>query len=192
MECCDATNSSSHLCFEFLGDDGTPEWTAPPLSCLPARTVLGSQPARCRTTASCGDQARCYRPVLEPPARLLSLRRRGGRPVLFLGAPVTVFGDTSVSGHVPRWWPLPVWAPRRLETLAQYLLSFSAALAVLNVVPCYALDGQWIWAALLEAALGARLSRRRRARLETAGVLAGSALLTANVVLGLSGLFAAP
>ena len=191
VECCDASNSSSHLCFEFLGDDASPDWSATPFSCLPARTVLGSRPAPCRTTVSCGEQARCFRPVLEPAARLLSLERRAAPPVLFLGAPVTVYRDAAVSEHVPRWWPLPAAAPRQLETLAQYLLSFSAALAVLNVVPCYALDGQWIWAALLEAALGARVTRRKRARLETIGVLAGSALLAANVLLGLRGLFAA-
>ena len=191
VECCDASNSSSHLCFEFVGDDANPDWTAPPFSCLPARTVLGARPARCRTTGACGEQARCLRPVLEPAARLLSLERRAAPAVLFLGAPATVFRDTVILEHVPRWWPLPAAAPRHLETLAHYLLSFSAALAVLNVVPCYALDGQWIWAALLEAALGTRLTRRKRARLETIGVLAGSLLLAANVLLGLRGLFAA-
>ena len=192
MECCGVNSSGSHLCFEFLEDDATPDWTAPPYSCLPARAVLASQPARCRSTASCGEEARCLRPVLEPHARLMSLQRRDSQAVLFIGAPVTVYRDTAVSGHVPRAWPLPASAPRHLETLAHYLLSFSAALAVLNVVPCYALDGQWIWAALLEAAGGARLSRKRRALLETAGTMAGSALLATNVLLGLRGLFAAP
>ncbi|KAF0313640.1 Membrane-bound transcription factor site-2 protease [Amphibalanus amphitrite] len=191
VECCDASNSSSHLCFEFVGDDGTPDWTAPPFSCLPARAVLDSGPARCQTTASCGEPARCFRPALEPAVRLLSLRRRAGPAVLFLGAPGTVFADAAVSDHEPRWWPLPAAAPRRIQTLAHYVLSFSAALAVLNVVPCFALDGQWIWAALLEAALGGRVSRRRRATIERAGVLAGSALLAANVVLGLRSVFRA-
>ncbi|XP_043210725.1 membrane-bound transcription factor site-2 protease-like [Amphibalanus amphitrite] len=191
VECCDASNSSSHLCFEFVGDDGTPDWTAPPVSCLPARAVLDSGPARCQTTASCGEPARCFRPALEPAVRLLSLRRRAGPAVLFLGAPGTVFADAAVSDHEPRWWPLPAAAPRRLQTLAHYVLSFSAALAVLNVVPCFALDGQWIWAALLEAALGGRVSRRRRATIERVGVLAGSALLAANVVLGLRSVFRA-
>lgn len=68
----------------------------------------------------------------------------------------------------------------------RYVVSLSGALAVVNSVPCFALDGQWMLNALLEATL-VHVVRDRQKR-ELIGfflLLAGSALLAANVALGL-------
>lgn len=68
----------------------------------------------------------------------------------------------------------------------RYLLSLSGALAVVNSVPCFALDGQWILNALLEATLASVVSDpQRREMIGFFLLLGGSALLAANVALGL-------
>ncbi|KAG7280261.1 hypothetical protein CRUP_035388 [Coryphaenoides rupestris] len=60
------------------------------------------------------------------------------------------------------------------------------ALAVVNSVPCFALDGQWMLNALLEATLVTVVTdRQRRELLGFFLLLGGSALLAANVALGL-------
>lgn len=68
----------------------------------------------------------------------------------------------------------------------RYVVSLSGALAVVNSVPCFALDGQWMLNALLEATLVTVVTERQKR--ELIGfflLLAGSALLAANVALGL-------
>lgn len=68
----------------------------------------------------------------------------------------------------------------------RYVVSLSGALAVVNSVPCFALDGQWMLNALLEATLVTVVTdRQRRELIGFFLLLAGSALLAANVALGL-------
>lgn len=68
----------------------------------------------------------------------------------------------------------------------RYVVSLSGALAVVNSVPCFALDGQWILNAFLEATLASVITdRQKRELIGFCLLLAGSALLAANVALGL-------
>lgn len=68
----------------------------------------------------------------------------------------------------------------------RYLVSLSGALAVVNAVPCFALDGQWMLNAFLEATLSSCLPEKsNRELLGFFILLGGSALLAANVALGL-------
>lgn len=65
-------------------------------------------------------------------------------------------------------------------------MSLSGALAVVNAVPCFALDGQWMLTSFLEASLGTLVPERSsRELLGFCILLGGSALLAANVALGL-------
>ena len=69
-------------------------------------------------------------------------------------------------------------------------MSLSGALAVLNVVPCYALDGQWIFLALTELlAVKRYCDSRLRVAVYRTVVTLGTLLLTANIVVGLYVLF---
>lgn len=73
-----------------------------------------------------------------------------------------------------------------LALLFRYVVSLSGALAVVNSVPCFALDGQWMLNALLEATLVSVVTdRQKRELIGFFLLLAGSALLAANVALGL-------
>jgi hypothetical protein len=64
--------------------------------------------------------------------------------------------------------------PDCLLKLARYVASFSGALAVLNVVPCYMLDGQHMMEVLMELGLKGTCALRRR-RLQTTITLLGKA-----------------
>ncbi|KAI6078755.1 Membrane-bound transcription factor site-2 protease [Aix galericulata] len=65
-------------------------------------------------------------------------------------------------------------------------LQYTGALAVINAVPCFALDGQWILNSFLEATLSSLIvEKQKRELLGFLILLSGSTLLAANVALGL-------
>lgn len=82
-----------------------------------------------------------------------------------------------------RWnnWLFP------LPSDCSYLFSLSGALVILNVVPCYALDGQWILQALIDLCLTGYLPCRRKRRIVFRFILfLGTLLLCGNLVFALS------
>nr|XP_048718869.1 membrane-bound transcription factor site-2 protease isoform X2 [Caretta caretta] len=92
----------------------------------------------------------------------------------------------SLSSFVPRHNFLSIDLPVVIETMCKYLISLSGALAVINAVPCFALDGQWILNSFLEATLASLIvEKQNRELVGFLILLAGSALLAANVALGL-------
>ena len=77
-----------------------------------------------------------------------------------------------------------------LTKLFRYLISLSGALIILNVVPCYALDGQWICYAFIELALRSTISDRdTRGLIYTVIILYGTCLLSINVIIAMWALF---
>ncbi|KAK2519679.1 hypothetical protein Q9233_011899 [Columba guinea] len=98
--------------------------------------------------------------------------------------------SVSLSSFVPRQNFLSIDLPVVIETFCKYplkyLISLSGALAVINAVPCFALDGQWILNSFLEATLNSLIvEKQNRELVGFLILLAGSALLAANVALGL-------
>ena len=65
-------------------------------------------------------------------------------------------------------------------------MSFSGALALLNMVPCYALDGQWALLAFVDYVLTSYISQEdQRNMLCTVILTLGTLLLVSNVMLAL-------
>lgn len=92
----------------------------------------------------------------------------------------------SLSSFVPRHNFLSIDLPVVIETFCKYLISLSGALAVINAVPCFALDGQWILNSFLEATLSSLIvEKQKRELVGFLILLSGSTLLAANVALGL-------
>ena len=85
----------------------------------------------------------------------------------------------GVSNFVPRFGRfLPPMIPDGVRLLLQYIVAFSSALALLNAVPCCALDGQHLAAVVVEVACG----NSRRSRWWLRAVLAyGTTVLAGNV-----------
>merc|ERR1719273_860449 len=77
---------------------------------------------------------------------------------LFVGNPAEVYDDVTVSNYIPRYWAVQDtninWTSRPLQFMSRlpdmterglfYIVAFSSALAVLNAVPCFKLDGQHV------------------------------------------------
>ncbi len=70
------------------------------------------------------------------------------------------------------------------------MISLSGALALLNVVPCYALDGQFILQALIELSLTSAVPNpQHRGAIYMIVMLFGTLLLGANIVVAMWSLF---
>ena len=72
----------------------------------------------------------------------------------------------------------------------RYLISLSGALAILNVVPCYALDGQWILLSFIELTLRSVVpDPETRGYIYTLILLCGTLLLFMNISIAMYMLF---
>ncbi|XP_028824363.1 membrane-bound transcription factor site-2 protease isoform X2 [Denticeps clupeoides] len=182
VECC-SNNSLTDICFSYSGNHGSKQF-----SCLPARRTMEDAPT-CHTNADCRaapSSALCVTPSLENQTRLVRVHHPPEKDMLFLGYPSHLRFSVSLSDFVPRLGFLRLDLPVVMETFCKYLVSLSGALAVVNAVPCFALDGQWMLTSFLDATLTSLLPERsRRELLGFFILLAGSALLAANVALGL-------
>nr|CAB3263676.1 membrane-bound transcription factor site-2 protease [Phallusia mammillata] len=156
VDCCGSNPPATHLCYQFQTDSDER------FSCLPGRTVIAGRP--CVTNDGCNDKQMsegnqrnvCVVPYLETPARFLRIVASRNFPpfakhhVLYLGDPVDLLRFISVSEYEPRFSPMPLQLPAVMLKFLQYMFSMSGALALLNIVPCYALDGQWAFKTFLD------------------------------------------
>nr|XP_014353152.1 PREDICTED: membrane-bound transcription factor site-2 protease-like [Latimeria chalumnae] len=182
MECCN-NNSLTDLCFSYSNNLESHLY-----ACLPARKAIEASQI-CQTNMDCQKDfvpSLCVKPSLENHTRLIRVKHPPQKDMLFVGHPVHLEYAVSLSSFIPRFNFLSMDLPVVIETFCKYLVSLSGALAVVNSVPCFALDGQWMLNSFLEVTLSSLIIEREDR--EFAGfliLLFGSALLAANVVLGL-------
>ncbi|NWS38718.1 MBTP2 protease, partial [Probosciger aterrimus] len=186
VECC-SNNSLTDICFSYSNNLDSQLY-----ACLPARKVIEASKV-CRTNMDCQKDfvpSFCVTPSLENQTRLIRVKHPPHIDMLYVGHPMHLQYTVSLSSFVPRQNFLSIDLPVVIETFCKYplkcLISLSGALAVINAVPCFALDGQWILNSFLEATLSSLIvEKQNRELVGFLILLAGSALLAANVALGL-------
>lgn len=72
------------------------------------------------------------------------MKRKVGKDVLFFGHPADIYRTVDVSEWVPKYSFLYPKLPESFALLCRYITVFSAGLAIVNIVPCFFLDGQYI------------------------------------------------
>ncbi|GAV02775.1 hypothetical protein RvY_13299 [Ramazzottius varieornatus] len=178
-ECC--KNASSSLCFR---DDNNSSLPTP--ECLQVRKVLSITHPSCNSSYDCPAQHQCYIPYLAPSERLLIFNTSTG-PVLFVGDPFTLVPVLKVSNFSARSL-LPLWLPDVIERTLKYFVSVSAALALLNLVPSFGLDGARFAALWLDLLFRYRFLPERWAPhqqlIGTVLTVVSTVLLVADVLMG--------
>ena len=112
-------------------------------------------------------------------------RSNGGQlDFLFVGNPAEVYQGVDVTDYVPRSPSVPVRLPSMIELLAHYVASFSGALAVLNDVPCFMLDGQHMARVLVDICCSC-YSDSTRSVVSLTFTIVGTLLLILNIFVGL-------
>ncbi|XP_031569993.1 membrane-bound transcription factor site-2 protease-like [Actinia tenebrosa] len=181
FDCC-RNATSSRFCFTYQSIS-----QAKGYACLPARTTMQTkkfcnQPEDC---AGPGDKA-CVHPSLDNSSRLLRIIRSRDLDVLYVGDPRLLTYTVVVTDFSPRSPLLPLELPTIIQTFLIYLVSLSGALALLNMVPCYSLDGQWALFALVEYSLVDLIPNEdQRNTLCNVILTLGTLLLAANITLAL-------
>eukprot|EP00056_Hartaetosiga_gracilis_P017942 m.8949 g.8949 ORF g.8949 m.8949 type:complete len:549 (-) comp6251_c0_seq2:54-1700(-) len=149
-DCCaliSGKSSQSSLCFKSTGSEH---------KCIPARKALNihthSGVHRCVDDSGCGAGYSCWHTTLEDENTFfLIVGRRGDEDVLFLG-PLEEFAMSfSVSDFVPTG-RASLSYPIFMSNMLEYLVMLSPALAFINQMPCFYLDGAHTLASLLEIA----------------------------------------
>ena len=172
-QCC-WHDTQSDICFSVhwpgLADDK--------YMCLTARQIVSEN--TCHTASDCQSLDHvCVRPALSQDTRLLKIIHTGdGDPVLFLGDPRLLLYSVVTSDYRP-FSNSPLWVPGLLQTICTYMISISSALALLNMVPAYALDGQWTLAAILEMLMPESIYR---SKIMHAVLIFGTFLLVLNIL----------
>ncbi len=92
----------------------------------------------------------------------------------------------TISSYHPTSGYSPLCLPELLQTLCMYVSSLSSALALLNMVPAYFLDGRWALMSLIELCFENTLPNpRHRKRLCNGILICGSVLLMLNIGLAI-------
>eukprot|EP00096_Caligus_rogercresseyi_P011086 TRINITY_DN4261_c0_g2_i1.p1 TRINITY_DN4261_c0_g2~~TRINITY_DN4261_c0_g2_i1.p1 ORF type:complete len:481 (-),score=127.64 TRINITY_DN4261_c0_g2_i1:5-1447(-) len=176
--CCSETDQRNSLCFS------SPDKLT---SCLPVRSLLEKNPPVCGAGNCSRHESTCFTPLLEfNSSRLIQVKREERKDFLFVGNPAEIYYDTDVTDYIPKT-PLVnpfQLLPMRTEIIAHYAASFSGALAVLNVVPCFLLDGQHMTKVLVDI-LCSCYNNYIRTIITLTLTIVGTILLILNIIMGL-------
>ena len=186
-ECC-PSDTKSDLCFSVtnLSHSNNDKLMDEQFVCLTARQVLTTN--ICHNSNECSivkPNSICITPTIAMSQynHLAKIKHTGiADPVIFVGDLRTLLFTTKTGDFLPLYSSTPLWIPPLLQTLAIYIISISSALALLNMLPAFALDGQWALSALIEIILPEHPKRNKIVN----GILtAGTILLVMNIILGI-------
>nr|SVE78939.1 EOG090X08FA [Daphnia lumholtzi] len=188
--CCNNSElSQSHLCFLSSSDVISHHY------CLRAREVTELSAAWCSNHKDCSNNESCLRPLFQSKlknetdsSRLILIQRKNTASIIFVGHPDEIYRSVSVSNYVPRTFIGSKYV-NVIYHLMWYLFSFSAGLAVLNVVPCIFMDGQYIVGALTEMAFKGCESVSTKRQAQRALIFSGTSLVIVNIAFSLLSMF---
>nr|CAD2193966.1 unnamed protein product [Meloidogyne enterolobii] len=159
-------------------------------ACLPAMQV--TEHAQCQISSRSSKPFSilpygyvCVVPALYNDTILLRFQVKDQRkPVLFIGYLSEPLYLVGISDLTPRFAFVPWWIPRIFELFSSYLITFSLAMGVLNAVPCYGLDGQFISNTVVNYFFQ-NLSASLRRQIEKLITFCGTFILCSNILFGL-------
>ncbi|XP_018394891.1 PREDICTED: membrane-bound transcription factor site-2 protease-like, partial [Cyphomyrmex costatus] len=120
VNCCTTDSEiNDNLCFEYIEGPQIAPLHLPLHSCLSVRAMLKQSQNFCQASHEClSHDTHCMKP-LDNVTKIIHIKRKMDKNILFLGHPVDIYRTVDVS-------------------------VFSAGLAIINIVPCFFLDGQYI------------------------------------------------
>ncbi|XP_076237048.1 membrane-bound transcription factor site-2 protease [Calliopsis andreniformis] len=146
INCCTAdSEAAGSLCFEYIEGPQTAPLHLPPHSCLPARVMINQSQNFCHASHECSfHDTHCLKPSLDNMTKIIQIKRKEGKDVLFRGHPADIYRTVDVSDWVPKYSFLSPKLPEVVSHFCEYIVIFSAGLVIVNIVPCFFTDGQYI------------------------------------------------
>jgi len=153
IACC-PTNSALN-CFENFDEERLPQYV-----CLNIRNTVEHSQDYCHYT-ECQSHSSCVKPILPNKTTIIHMKRRNRtKDIVYYGHPMDVLRFVEISSFVPKTSIFGSGLADGIALLLKYLTVFSSGLAIVNVVPCYGLDGQYLSAAMISALPGLSKSRK--------------------------------
>nr|SVE74263.1 EOG090X08FA [Daphnia barbata] len=186
--CCSDSDelSQSHLCFLSSYDSISRKHY-----CVRAREVSELSSAWCSSHTDCPPSQSCLKPILHSALenetvslRLIVIQRKSAPSVLYIGEPKEIHQSVSVSNYVPRIFIGPQFI-NVIEQLLWYMFSFSAGLAILNVVPCICMDGYHMVGALTQIVFEGGENASIKRQTQCVLIFMGTSLVIINIAFGL-------
>lgn len=153
-ECCYANSTISNYCFKWTSLNQEIFNRKRHFSCLPARQITDMNPCtnniECNKNDDLVKEVVCAKPVRDNSTRLVKIVHNKGKPILYVGAVNELIYSIQINEYRPKFRFIPDFLNYQLLLLLKYLIAFSGAIGLLNMVPCFSLDGQYILAATLQ------------------------------------------
>ncbi|XP_057341011.1 membrane-bound transcription factor site-2 protease isoform X1 [Microplitis mediator] len=183
--CCEDNKNDENLCFEYVENLQDP-LELPPYFCLPARKIIEHSEGLCQLFTDClGSEVHCIKPSLDNITKVVKISTQKNN-VLFLGHPADIYRTVETSNWTPKYQIFSPNLPESLELLCKYITVLSAGLAVINIIPCFFFDGQYIIESLVQSILRSFV-RHKSARNSIALIITctGSVFFVINLIVTL-------
>eukprot|EP00088_Acartia_fossae_P035686 TRINITY_DN3679_c0_g1_i9.p1 TRINITY_DN3679_c0_g1~~TRINITY_DN3679_c0_g1_i9.p1 ORF type:complete len:501 (+),score=52.36 TRINITY_DN3679_c0_g1_i9:523-2025(+) len=182
LNCCSdhSNTAAASLCFH-IHKELTEE---PEPACLGARSLVTRAKTTCTGMTECPPSSVCAVPVFSANiTKFIQISRKNDKDFLYVGNPALIYTSIQLSDFCPRYQFLPASLPEILTKLCSYMMSFSGALALLNVVPSLLLDGQHMIVVLLDILLVGRFEVYRK-HFQIVLTIIGTLLVVINIGIG--------
>lgn len=159
-ECCDRKNFKT-LCFEYISESYYGVLELPQFMCLNVRNVIENSMEYCHKSIKCHESF-CIKPIVNNSTTVIHLKRRNGKDVIYVGHPADLSRTIKVSDFVAKTKMFPSSFIDGIANQIKYVVVFSFGLAVVNVIPCFALDGQFIVSAITHHVFRSAVPKRKK------------------------------
>lgn len=160
-ECCDKRNVKN-VCFEYVSDSSGGILELQPFMCLNVRNVVQHSNGYCEQKFICSDEHFCLKPMLNNATTIMQLARYGKPDVMYIGHPADISRTVRVSEYIPKMKLFSATIPDAVSMFLKYIVVFSFGLAFVNIIPCFAFDGQHITSSIVVHCLAPFVPERNK------------------------------
>lgn len=151
VSCCPKSNPSLN-CFENFDEERLPQYV-----CLEIRKTIEHTKNYCHKGMACQENMSCVKPILPNTTTIIHIKRRN-RSIEFVyyGHYLDIITNVEISNYIPKTKIFEPSIANGVALMLKYLIVFSSGLAIVNLIPAYGLDGQFLVNTLLSDCLPSR------------------------------------
>lgn len=174
VSCCPENPSLN--CFEA-------EAELPQYICLNIRNTIENSKDYCHKKKTCPHESFCVKPILTNTSTIIHMKRLDQeKDFVYYGHPYDVMKFVEVSGFSPKTKLFKPWIADAVALMLKYLTVFSSGLALVNVFPCYGLDGQFLVYALVSHLPSSLFDKKRKEMISNSIILVGTLTLFVAII----------
>jgi S2P endopeptidase len=169
--CC-PTNPALN-CFENFDVERLPQYV-----CLNIRSTVEAARDYCHKSRCDEHSHTCIKAILPNTTTIIHMKRKNRtKDLVYYGHPYDFLRNVEISEFTPKTKFFEPWFGDAIALLLKYLAVFSSGLAIVNVVPCYGLDGQFLVNALIANLPAGSFDKNRKEVISFSINLVGSVTL---------------